>query len=88
MRRRFLVELITQIELYPQRPMKKTLLILVGLAVLSVRLNAKVPDAWTQEKLKKLYGGEVTIASSNGHIKSVAFVKRNPESFHGGNVLS
>jgi hypothetical protein len=64
--------------------MKTSLLLLFGLAVLTVRLHAQIPDAWTQEKLKKLYGGEVTIASSNGHIKSVSFVKRNPESFHGG----
>jgi hypothetical protein len=44
--------------------MKKSLLLLFGLAVLTVRLHAQIPDAWTQEKLKKLYGGEVTIASS------------------------
>ena len=68
--------------------MKKSLLILFGLAVLTVRLYAQIPDAWTQEKLKKLYGGEVTIASSNGHIKSVAFVKRNPETFHGGECFA
>jgi hypothetical protein len=64
--------------------MKKSLLILFGFAALTVRLHAQIPDAWTQEKLKKLYGGEVTIASSNGHIKSLSFLKRNPESFHGG----
>jgi hypothetical protein len=64
------------------------LLILVGLAAISVRLNAQIPDAWTQEKLKKLYGGEVMIASSNGHIKSVAFVKPNPQSFHGGECFA
>jgi hypothetical protein len=66
----------------------KLLLVLVGLAVLSVRLNAQIPDAWTQEKLKKLYGGQVTIVSGNGHIKSVAFVKQNPQSFHGGECFA
>src|SRR5260370_29619590 len=68
--------------------MKKSLLLLFGLAVLTVRLPAQIPDVWTQEKLKKLYGGEVAIASSNGHIKSLSFVKRNPESFHGGECFA
>jgi hypothetical protein len=64
--------------------MKPSLLILIGLAVLTVRLDAQIPDTWTPEKLKKLYGGEVTIDAANSHIKSISFVKRNPESFHGG----
>jgi hypothetical protein len=64
--------------------MKRSLLILISLAVLTVRLHAQIPDGWTLEKLKKLYGGEVTIDAANSHIKSISFVKRNPESFHGG----
>jgi hypothetical protein len=64
--------------------MKSSLLILISLAVLTVRLPAQIPDAWTPEKLKKLYGGEVTVDSANAHIKSISFVKRNPQSFHGG----
>lgn len=64
--------------------MKTSLLVLIGLALLAARLPAQIPDAWTGEKLKKLYGGEVTIDSANAHIKSIAFVKHNPQSFHGG----
>jgi hypothetical protein len=64
--------------------MKPSLLILIGLVVLAVRLPAQIPDTWTPEKLKKLYGGEVTVDAANSHIKRFSFVKRNPESFHGG----
>jgi hypothetical protein len=64
--------------------MKPSLLILITLAALTVRLHAQIPDTWTPEKLKKLYGGEVTVDAANSHIKSISFVKRNPQSFHGG----
>ena len=68
--------------------MRTSFLCLLVLAGLTTGLRAQIPNTWTQEKLKKVYDVPATIAYTKADIKSIAFTKKDPESFHGGECFS
>ena len=64
--------------------MKTSLLTAFVLTGLTIGVQAQIPSAWTQEKLKKIYDGPATVAFSKSQVKSITFMKKEPASFHGG----
>ena len=68
--------------------MKTSLLTLAILSGLTASLAAQIPNTWTPESLKKIYGSGTSIGNAKSHIKSITFLKKEPDSFHGGECFA
>ena len=76
-----LCALVSLPEIWRQR-MKTSLLVLVIVNLLTLGVRAQIPNTWTRNELKRIYGGAVAIGYANRQIKSVTFIKPAPASFH------
>jgi hypothetical protein len=68
--------------------MKTSLFTLLILAGLTAGLAAQIPNTWTPESLKKIYGSGTSIGYAKSQIKSITFIKKEPASFHGGECFA